>query len=633
MASRSRANLRVAAGLLLALLLGLVAAALQPTRSDGGDVPLQVEAAEAPDESAAAPVAGWVPVRLPDRWSQRWPTHDGSVWYRVRWHAPAAVPTAILVDGYRSAAAAWLNGSLVHLDPQLAEPLSQNQYRARLWTVDAPLVRAGDNTLLIRIVGYAPSWSGLGVVQVGAPAAITRLYERALRWRYDAQFGNIGVCLACGVVCLSFWLFRRHESSYGWTAAGGFAWTGYEWSIVAHQPWPFETSLGLMLFKTGCILAAVAVNSMALARIAGVRLPRLERVLLVATAATVGLLVAVPASTAMSMRIAVQSAAGALCAGVQIAFVVHTLYRGRLRGACGVIAGLTILVLPFIVQDTLATASSVEQRWFILPEIVPLFLVAMSVTLTARLASSLQASERFNEELQERVLQARDQLSQVLELQREREVSEARRSERQQLLHDLHDGLGGTLVGNITALEAGGVAPSAEQILTVLRDARDDLRLVIDTNFNAPERSFVAAMATLRHRLTGRLERQGVHAIWDVSGLRLFDVDASQVLELTRILQELVTNAVRHGRATEVRVALIDRDGVLGVEVSDNGRGFDPATSSAGIGLKGLHMRAARLGGHAEVLSDPRGTTVRVRTAIGRRSADPHASAGSRPSA
>jgi signal transduction histidine kinase len=231
------------------------------------------------------------------------------------------------------------------------------------------------------------------------------------------------------------------------------------------------------------------------------------------------------------------------------------------------------------------------------------------------------------------VLQARDQLSQVLELQRERDVSEARRSERQQLLHDLHDGLGGTLVGNITALEAGGAAPSAEQILTVLRDARDDLRLVIDTNFNAPERSVVDAMATLRHRLTGRLERQGVRAIWDVSGLRLFEVGAAQVLELTRILQELVTNAVRHGQASEVRVAIVDCDGVLDVEVADNGRGFDPAASSAGIGLKGLHMRAARLGGHAEVRSDPRGTTVRVRTAISRRTHDPQASAGSLPSA
>ena len=609
---------RVVAGLFVVVLISLAAVALgQPVDAWNGPA-LTVEATQ--------PSGDWVPVTLPDRWSKRWPQHDGTVWYRIRWNAPAAVPTGILIDAYRNAAAVRLNGSAIHGDPHLAEPLSQNQYRAHRWTVDAPLLRAGENTLLVQVVGYGRSWAGLGVVRIGEPAAVAALYEETLRWRYHAQFGYIGVCLACGLICLSFWLFRRHESSYGWTAAAAFAWTGYEWHTVAYETWPFSSTVGLTIFKTTCIVLAVAVSCMALARVAEVRLPRLERAALLAAAGAVAFLVLAPADLALAVRIGMQTVAGAVCAIVQVAFVVYALYAGRLRGASGVIVGLTVFVLPFLVQDTLATAGSVQQRWFVLPAIVPMFLVAMSVTLAARLASSLRVAERFNEELSERVSQARDQLNKALELQRERDVAEARESERRRLLHDLHDGLGGTLVGNITALEAGGPVPSAEQILAVLRDARDDLRLVIDTNFNAaPERSLAEVMSTMRHRLSARLERQGVRVSWDLSALRLFDVSPAQTLDLMRILQELVTNATRHGQASEVRIAVGEQGGTLRLEVSDDGRGFDPRGDHEGIGLKGLRLRAQRLGGGVEFQSGEGGTTVRVTTAIRRPGASPSA--------
>ncbi|MFC7489833.1 MULTISPECIES: sensor histidine kinase [unclassified Knoellia] len=68
-----------------------------------------------------------------------------------------------------------------------------------------------------------------------------------------------------------------------------------------------------------------------------------------------------------------------------------------------------------------------------------------------------------------------------------------------------------------------------------------------------------------------------------------------------RIAQEAITNAVRHGQATEVRVGLALDDSVLRVSVQDNGVGFHPWRTTPGVGLTSMKERAAALGGSVEV--------------------------------
>jgi signal transduction histidine kinase len=616
-AARSAAR-RVIAG--AALLLAACLAVFAIHRAIDVDDPTQrvaAEAAPALPGDDGPPRAGWLTVALPDHWSARWPAHDGAVWYRLRWHGAADAPSAILVDAYTSAAAAWVNGTLVYRDASLVEPLSQNQYRPHLWIVAAPVLRDGENVLLVRVAGRAGYWPGLGPVRIGAPVALAAAYERQLLWHYDAQFANIGACLGCGLICLCFWFFRRHESTYGWAALGAFAWVGYEWHLVTPAVWPFAATLGLMRFKTLCILFTALAAVMVLARLSGLRFARLERSAFVAVAAVAMLLMFAPEGVVLPLRHGTQAVTGIAVAVAQLAFIGHTLAVGPLRSGRGLFAGLTIPVLPVVVQEVLATANVVPQRWFVMPEMVPLFLMALSALLAGRLADTLRVAERFNEQLRDHVAQARDQLRAALERERAREISSAREAERQRLVHDLHDGFGSTLAGNITALEAGAAQPSTQQMLTLLRDVRDDLRLVIDTSFGIPsERFFAEAFAAVRHRLSRSLERQGVAVDWSLAELHRFDASASQTLELTRILQELVTNAIRHGAATELRIAIAPDAGGLCMTVADNGRGFDPAAELPGVGLRGLRLRAQRLGGGIEFASGPHGTRVCVRTAI-----------------
>ncbi len=83
--------------------------------------------------------------------------------------------------------------------------------------------------------------------------------------------------------------------------------------------------------------------------------------------------------------------------------------------------------------------------------------------------------------------------------------------------------------------------------------------------------------------------------------------------ELLRIVQEALANARRHSGAGRIEVVLeTSRDG-LRVEVSDDGRGFDPATTPEGTGIRGMRRRANALGGNLVVESMPgNGTRVEV---------------------
>jgi signal transduction histidine kinase len=87
------------------------------------------------------------------------------------------------------------------------------------------------------------------------------------------------------------------------------------------------------------------------------------------------------------------------------------------------------------------------------------------------------------------------------------------------------------------------------------------------------------------------------------------DPDVEQTLY--RIIQESLTNAVKHAVAANVRVDLAEHDGRITLRVEDDGSGFDTGQNSGGFGLIGMHDRASRIGGQLELTSAPgSGTTV-----------------------
>jgi signal transduction histidine kinase len=86
-----------------------------------------------------------------------------------------------------------------------------------------------------------------------------------------------------------------------------------------------------------------------------------------------------------------------------------------------------------------------------------------------------------------------------------------------------------------------------------------------------------------------------------------------QALQLTRIVQEVLTNVLKHARSTRMQISARCSGLFIEVCITDNGCGFETATTPTGRGLRHLAQRAASLDGSIVIESRPgKGTTVRL---------------------
>jgi signal transduction histidine kinase len=196
----------------------------------------------------------------------------------------------------------------------------------------------------------------------------------------------------------------------------------------------------------------------------------------------------------------------------------------------------------------------------------------------------------------------------------------AREDERRRLRRDLHDGLGSRLAGLTFITEAAGnllrsdvreAEAALQQVRAGIQAAVLDVRRVVDglTPASLDQLGLVGAVMELADRLGRELPAGiAVDAPADLPPL-----NAAVEVAAYRVVQESLTNVVRHAGASGGRVRLRHDGSALVLEVSDDGCGT-VAPRPGGAGLRGMRERAEELGGELSVDGRPGcGTTVRVR--------------------
>lgn len=535
---------------------------------------------------------------MPHDWSRRWPQADGVVWYRLTWEQPAGQPDAGLFLQYLNmAGSVFVNGSLVHADPSQAEPLTRAWNTPRYWLLSPPVLRTGTNTVLFRVSGLAAYQPGLGHVAIGAPDEIEPLYLRERLLRRDLQLFSLAVTATLGAFFLPLWLMRRRETAFGWFGLMSLAAFCYELNQLVTTPWPFADTRGWAAFTSIAFLVYSACFTMFVLRFGERRLPRTEAALAVLAAGCALAIALVPAEHVGPVRNFVALVPGLTYLATCLAFL-WMCWRNRrpdqlLLAVC---IGVFLLVG---VHDFLVFFKVLDSNLYLAALTSSVQLVSMAMVLAWRFVGSLRRIEGFNEELQQKVGDAREELAGTLARQHALEVANVRLSERLNLAHDLHDGLGGTLVSSIATLEhtPGGIPPA--RFLGMLKELREDLRVVVDAGsaHQSAEASLADMVAPLRHRLTRLFEDQEVACRWNLQGLERCFLPAADSMDVLRILQEALTNVLKHSGARHVEIDLGCLEGALQLCVRDDGVGFDPAAMEAatGTGLRSMQRRASRL--------------------------------------
>lgn len=198
-------------------------------------------------------------------------------------------------------------------------------------------------------------------------------------------------------------------------------------------------------------------------------------------------------------------------------------------------------------------------------------------------------------------------------------------SERGRLARDLHDGLGAELSALVWRARAlrEEVSDEATQVeldrfVDRVRLGTEELRSIVWA-LRAPTEAWGDTVAYLRARCAELGGGEIEVTVTDAGAPRAMKLSGELRMQLVRIVQEAVRNAVRHARCARVDVTLGASDAIR-ARVVDDGCGVPAeALASSKGGLANIRERARRSGGEAVILGGDRGTTVDVRLPLPRR--------------
>jgi NarL family two-component system sensor histidine kinase YdfH len=280
------------------------------------------------------------------------------------------------------------------------------------------------------------------------------------------------------------------------------------------------------------------------------------------------------------------------------------------------LAGLLFFLLA---AANLAVGMGFKESLRFLPFLVfALAFVFVYVILFIRQMETRKEAQTLLKELEAAHAQLRQYAARVEEL--------TLTQERERMGRELHDTLAQGVAGLIMQLEAidchleGAEIERARGVVQqAMRRARDVLveaRRVIQA-LRASVLEDQSLIEAARRETVQFTSTSGIPCRFTAMTTDL-DLSPEHAQHILRIIQESLSNIVRHAQAAQVNVELQEVDGVILVTVEDDGVGFDISLSSNGFGLAGMSERAAWIGGELRVTSAAEsGTRIELRVPRG----------------
>jgi signal transduction histidine kinase len=511
--------------------------------------------------------------------------------------------------------AVYADGRLVHR-AQERGPL-WNSTRTPLWVVlektpdAAPL-----NEILIRLEHTRSAQVAVSSLWLGPVEALKGRYQMREWLQQDLPAMLSAAFMAVGVFALFVWLKRRHETGY--LLFFNLATTSFLRSLHFYVGLPVANDWFAWL-TVNALFWLVAVVHFALRQLHG-RPLRWLTYAVVAWTVLIGLLTLPgPAILKNTPQVTPLIYIVAALMGCAVALVGGVSAWRRSNEGRLVAIGIGLCVLLGVSDWLLQNNFVSPEGWYLGAYTNAVTFCVFGVLMYRRYVNAIAEVELVNASLAQR-LQAREaELERSHRRLREVEMQQTISDERQRLMQDMHDGLGSSLISAIRSVEGGGM--SDDKVSQMLKSCLDDLKLTIDS-MEPLEDDLLLLLATLRYRLGPRLESSGVALLWEVQEIPALDwLDPTTALHILRIVQESISNILRHTRATEIRVGTAPEASGVRVTIEDNGQGFDvdkALSDAGGRGLQNQQRRAQVIGGSVSWRSGPGGTLFTLRLPLSR---------------
>ncbi|MCW5648514.1 MAG: hypothetical protein KIS62_02080 [Ramlibacter sp.] len=583
---------------LLCLLAGPALAA-QMTLPAGATV--RIEQAEfVLSDDPLPPVEGWQAQALPDSWRLSRPGRSGYGWYRVRLQVPAEqdLPKGslgLMISLVGTTYAVYANGVDLGEGGGMTGEIKRNGGVPQFVLIPPQVLEVGDNWLYVRLRVAGNLRGGLTPLLLGPREAVENEYDRVYFWRVTLSRSANVALIVTGLLVGLLWLRQRERSVYGYFAALAVLWSlrnfhyTYTGSGIPSRLWE-----AFILGSLGVVLLLVCLFML---RLTDQTMPRTERAMKLLCLATPLAFFVIGEQAMSQVRLAWYGLCALLGVGAIGILVRHlgTDASARRKPGLWAILGAMMVTLAFGLHDYAVSANLLPYGSAVMMAFgAPLLLAALVFTLAGEYFGAIAAAARLNNTLEQRIEQRSAELVRTHERLRQLERDTAVAQERERLMRDIHDGVGSQLITAMTGIERGRL--SQDEAAGLIAQCIDDLRLVIDS-LDPEQRHAGDALAMLRYRMQPKFEAAGLQPHWTI-GPQAVAMAPGELLHLVRIVQEALTNVLKHAGATRVWVsfAATGADGWC-LEVRDDGPGpiAQAPRAAGGRGLGNMARRASQL--------------------------------------
>lgn len=298
---------------------------------------------------------------------------------------------------------------------------------------------------------------------------------------------------------------------------------------------------------------------------------------------------------------------------------LHAAWRRKREGAAFILVGF--LFLGAVGVNDMLVDSGLIRSVFLFPAGMTVFVLCQAFALALRFSNAFSDVERLSLDLKGKSVALTNEMAERARL--ECEIVNTSEEERRRISHEIHDGLCQQLTGarlRCCVLEReltaeGSLVPGLRQLSDLLNEAVDhayDLSHGLWPMEHEQMLGKPSLEATVR-----RLLKSSAIPIKLRQDIGCATCASSQMVQIFRMAQEAIANAVKHSQATSISVELCCTQAAgISLAVIDNGQGRKPGNCApGGLGLRIMAYRAHVAGGKIEISDTPGGGTTVACTA------------------
>jgi len=557
------------------------------------------------------PSSAWQQQTLPDDWyhSER---QQNQYWYRLQTELnPTTAPVwAVYLPSVTHNAAVYINGVWVGQGGEFSDPVSRHHNNPLLFDFSHSLLRQGTNQIHLRIKASHPIQGLLDQIYI----APVELLKPAYLWKHLVRVDfikwvTVGMYFM-GIIVFIFWLSRPQDKIYGIFSLQLFIWATHNLNLfVLNIPVSAHLWEAMTMSTLGWTVVLMLLFNH---RYVGEKNSYIEKSALILGLLGLGIYFLPTIGAILKIGYGLWDAFLVFFGTYAIIYLLNVFrHRRQMDVYLMLLAGIPILVFGF--HDILTVNHFRDRREGLIIQysVIPAIFL-FSWFLVRRFVQSINQAEQLAATLEQRVIDKQQQIAQQYQQVKELEQQQMLAKERERIMRDMHDGIGGQLVSIVASLQ-DKKDPLFNQIKGRVQQSLTDLRFVIDS-LDPLLNDIPTLLGMMRPRLAEQLATANITLKWDVNELpELKEMSPRRSLHIMRIVQEATANVIKHANAKRVIVSTKTNQSstLMYIDIIDDGRGIT-TINSMGRGIENMKYRAQQINAEISTDSEKQGTKVRL---------------------